>query len=91
MTKNTLLIALTAGLLAASSATFAQTSSGNSTGADSSGAMSQSTDGTAAPTKKHRAQRHGTNKSSNGLSANKSKTPAVETGASAAVENGQGK
>jgi hypothetical protein len=87
MTKNTLLIALMAGLLATGSA-FAQTSSDNSMAGDSTAAPM---DGASAPMKKHRMQRHGTNKSSNGLSANKSKTPAVETGASAAVENGQGK
>ncbi|KQR85423.1 hypothetical protein ASG35_26895 [Burkholderia sp. Leaf177] len=86
MTKNTLLIALTAGLLATGSA-FAQTSSDNSMAGSTAAPM----DGASAPMKKHRMQRHGTNKSSNGLSANKSKTPAVETGASAAVENGQGK
>lgn len=86
MTKNSLLIALTAGLLATGSA-FAQTASDNS----SAGTSAEPMDGASAPMKKHRVQRHGTNKSSNGLSASKTKTPAVETGASAAVENGQGK
>ena len=95
MSKNTLLIALTAGLFATTGA-FAQTPSGNSSNAESMPTASpmQSTDaadGASAPMKKHHMRKHGSNKSSAGASANPSKTPAVETGASAATENGQSK
>jgi len=49
-------------------------------------------DGASAPMKKHHKMRKPANtQSSVGQSANPSKTPAVETGASAATENGQSK
>lgn len=86
MTSSTLLIAVAAGLFATSGA-YAQTSNGYSStapamqGADSSDAAS-------APMKK---RKHANKQSSTGQSANPSKTPAVETGASAATENGQSK
>jgi hypothetical protein len=89
MTKNTLLIAVAAGLFAITGA-YAQTSNGDSStapamqGADSSDAAS-------APVKKHKMRKHANPQSSVGQSANPSKTPAVETGASAATENGQSK
>jgi hypothetical protein len=89
MTRNTLLIAVAAGLFAASGA-YAQTSNGDAStapamqGADSSDAAS-------APMKKHRMRKHTNKQSSTGQSANPSKTPAVEVGASAATENGQSK
>ncbi len=91
MSKNMRLIALTAGLFAATSA-FAQTSNGNSSNAASMPTASpmQSTDaadGASAPMKKHHMRARVTHKSS----VNPSKTPAVETGASAATENGQSK
>jgi hypothetical protein len=90
MSKNTLLIVLTGGLFAATSA-FAQTSNGNSSNAASMPTASpmQSTDaadGASAPMQKHHMR-----KSSHKTSVNPSKTPAVETGASAATENGQSK
>ncbi|HEV7834032.1 MAG TPA: hypothetical protein VGP09_11720 [Caballeronia sp.] len=89
MTRNTLLIAVAAGLFASSGA-YAQTSNGDSPtapamqGADSSDAAS-------APVKKHRMRKPSNKQSSTGQSANPSRTPAVETGASAATENGQSK
>jgi hypothetical protein len=53
-------------------------------GADSSDAAS-------APVKKHGMRKPSNKQSSTGQSANSSRTPAVETGASAATENGQSK
>ncbi|WP_158936072.1 hypothetical protein [Burkholderia sp. S171] len=96
MNKNTLLIAVAAGLFATTGA-YAQTSSGNSSNGASMPTASpmQSTDmadGASAPMKKHHKMRKPANKqSSTGQSANPSRTPAVETGASAATENGQSK
>ncbi|MGX7004438.1 hypothetical protein [Caballeronia sp. KNU42] len=92
MTKTTLLIAVAAGLFATAGA-YAQTSNGNSSNAASMPTASpmQSADmsnGASAPMKKHHKMRK---PSSTGQSANPSKTPAVETGASAATENGQSK
>ncbi|QIE24924.1 hypothetical protein SBC1_29590 [Caballeronia sp. SBC1] len=96
MTRNTLLIALAAGFFATTGA-YAQTSNGNSSGAASmpTAAPMQSadmSDGASAPMKKHhKARKHMNKQSSTGQSADPSKTPAVETGASAATENGQSK
>jgi hypothetical protein len=95
MHKNTLLIAITAGFFATTGA-FAQTPSGNSSSADSTGAAqmqsADTADAASMPKKKHHMTRkHASSQSSTGESANPSKTPAVETGASAATENGQSK
>jgi len=96
MSKNTLLIAVAAGLFATAGAD-AQTSSGNSSNAASMPTASpmqsaDMSDGASAPMKKHHKMRKPANtQSSIGQSANPSKTPAVETGASAATENGQSK
>jgi len=79
MIRNTLLIAVTAGLFATGA--FAQTSNGTSP---------DTADGASMPMKKHSMKKHSSMKSSTGMSANTSKTPAVTTGASAATENGQG-
>ncbi|KXU89515.1 hypothetical protein CR51_33530 [Caballeronia megalochromosomata] len=80
MSKNKLLIALTAGLFAATGATgaFAQTSSGG----DAAGATSDNSAGAMAP-KKHKSHKHP-------ASANK-KTPAAETGNNAGADSGQSK
>jgi len=95
MTRNTLLIAVAAGLFATTGA-YAQTSNGNSSGAASMPTASpmqsaDTSDGASAPMKKHKMRKHTNKQSSTGQSANPSKTPAVETGASAATENGQSK
>ena len=90
MTKNTLLIAVAAGLFATTGA-YAQTSNGDSSTAPAMQSADTS-DAASAPMKKHHKMRKPANKqSSTGQSANPSKTPAVETGASAATENGQSK
>ena len=96
MTRNTLLIAVAAGLFATAGA-YAQTSNGNSSNAASMPTASpmqsaDTSDAASAPMKKHHKMRKPANKqSSTGQSANPSKTPAVETGASAATENGHSK
>ena len=96
MTKNTLLIAVAAGLFATTGA-YAQTSNGNSSNAASMPTASpmqsaDTSDGASAPMKKqHKMRKHTNKQSSTGESANPSKTPAVETGASAATDNGQSK
>ncbi|WP_321796267.1 hypothetical protein [Caballeronia sp. J97] len=80
MSKNKLLIAITAGLFSATAVTgaFAQTSPGDSAGA--------TTDNSAAMTtpKKHKTRKH----SSHATAAKK--TPAAETGSNAAT-SGQSK
>ncbi|WP_244815293.1 hypothetical protein [Caballeronia sp. Lep1P3] len=91
MSKNKLLIALTAGLFAATGA-LAQTSSGNSSaamGGDTGGATATQGDASAGTgstmTKKHRARRHTAHPSAG------KKTPDVETGNNPAAESGQSK
>ncbi|MDR5737595.1 hypothetical protein [Caballeronia sp. LZ016] len=96
MSKNKLLIAITAGLFTATAATgaFAQTSSGNSSaamGGDTStatqGDASAGTGSTGTTTKKHhKARKHGTQSS-----AATKKTPEAETGNNSATESGQSK
>jgi hypothetical protein len=90
MSKNKLLIAITAGLFAASGA-FAQTSSGNSAagmgGQSASPAGDNMASGTmTAPSSKHKAKKHSSKMSSSGK-----KTPEAETGNNPAAENGQSK
>ena len=84
MSKNKLLIAIAAGLFTATAATgaFAQTSSGNSSGNDTSAAAPDNS----APTTTHKKQK--THKHSH--TANK-RTPAAETGNGAGAESGQSK
>jgi hypothetical protein len=84
MNRNKLLIAITAGLVAATTATgaFAQTSSGNSSGAMGNDA----TDNSAAPMtqKKHKMHKQSAH-------AGTKKTPAAETGNNSATDSGQSK
>jgi hypothetical protein len=87
MSKNTLLIAVTAGLFAATGA-LAQTSSGNSSNATDTPTASPMQDSTTAPST-HKAKKHHT--SSHAPSTGK-KTPDQTTGNGAgASENGQSK
>ncbi len=87
MSKNTLLIAITAGLFAATGA-LAQTSSGNSSNATDTPTASPMQDNTTAPST-HKAKKHHT--SSHAPSTGK-KTPDQTTGNGAgAAENGQSK
>ncbi|WP_213226400.1 hypothetical protein [Caballeronia sp. NK8] len=86
MSKSKLLIAITAGLFTATAATgaFAQTSSGNSSGAMGNDAAA--TTDNSAGTMKHKKPRKHTAQPSSGK-----KTPDVETGNNAAAESGQSK
>ncbi|KAK47542.1 hypothetical protein BG58_02890 [Caballeronia jiangsuensis] len=87
MNRNKLLIAITAGLVAATTATgaFAQTSSGNSSGAMGNDAAGAATDNSAAPmTKKHKMHKQSAH-------AATKKTPAAETGNNSATDSGQSK
>ncbi|SAK72698.1 hypothetical protein AWB78_03011 [Caballeronia calidae] len=89
MSKNKLLIAITAGLFTATAATgaFAQTSSGNSSAAmgnDTAAATSDNSAGTTT-TKKHKTHKHTAHPSAG------KKTPDVETGNNPAAESGQSK
>ena len=88
MSKNKLLIAITAGLFTATAATgaFAQTSSGNSSAAMGNDTAGATTDNSAATTpKKHKTHKHTTKSTAT------KKTPAVETGNNANTESGQSK
>jgi hypothetical protein len=89
MSKNKLLIAITAGVFAATAATgaFAQTSSGNSSGAmggDTAAPMQD--DGSNGTMTKHKKPRKHTAHPSSGK-----KTPEATTGNNAAAEGGQSK
>jgi len=90
MSKNKLLIAITAGLFTATAATgaLAQTSSGNSSAAmGGDTATSAQGDASGSTTmKKHKSHKHTSAHPSSGK-----KTPEVETGNNAAAESGQSK
>jgi hypothetical protein len=90
MSKNKLLTAMIAGLFAATAATgaFAQTSSGNSSGAMSNDTSTAAPDNSMGATTTHKHKKH--YKHSMHSSATK-KTPAAETGNDAAAETGQSK
>ena len=88
MSKNRLLMAITAGLFTATAATgaFAQTSSGNSSaamGGDTSSATSDNAMG-ASTTHKHKMHKQSAHKATK-------KTPAAETGNDSGTESGQTK
>ncbi|WP_277187101.1 hypothetical protein [Caballeronia sp. BR00000012568055] len=84
MSKSKLLIALTAGVFAATatSGAFAQTS----TGAGNDSAATDTATAAPAPAKKQKMRKH-----SGHASAGTKKTPAVETGNNAAASTGQSK
>ncbi|SAK72178.1 hypothetical protein AWB77_03112 [Caballeronia fortuita] len=88
MSKNKLLIAITAGLfgITATTGAFAQTSSGNSSAAMGNDTAGAATDNSAATTpKKHKMHKHTTKSTAT------KKTPAAETGNDSATESGQSK
>jgi hypothetical protein len=87
MSKNKLLIAISAGLFAvtATGGAFAQTSSGNSSGAMGNDTSSATDSGSGAMTQKHKMRKHSAHPSSG------KKTPDATTGNNAAAEGGQSK
>ncbi|SAK77019.1 hypothetical protein AWB76_05081 [Caballeronia temeraria] len=87
MSKNTLLIAITAGLFTATAATgaFAQTSSGNSSAAMGNDAAGATDNSSAMTPKKQKMHKHTAK-----TTATK-KTPATETGNNSGTESGQTK
>jgi hypothetical protein len=91
MSKNKLLIAISAGVFAATAATgaFAQTSSGNSSAAMGNNDTSMGND-TTSSTQSGTMSKHKTHKHTAHPSAGK-KTPDATTGNNPAAENGQGK
>jgi hypothetical protein len=92
MSKNKLLIAITAGLFAATGATgaFAQTSSGNSSNATAAPTAGPAQDDSAGTmTKPKKAKHHHT--SSHAPSTGKKTPDQTTAGGAAGTENGQGK
>ncbi|AQG99517.1 MULTISPECIES: hypothetical protein [Caballeronia] len=87
MSKNKLLIAITAGLFTATAATgaFAQTSSGNSSAGGDTSATTQGDMSGSATTKHKKPRKHSAHPSAG------KKTPDASTGNNAAGEGGQSK